>query len=97
MLKDIKNLNNVNAFVKQLIKESVNFHPDEDFKNYIDIETKLPTYSKEEAELRNKLLDQCFEVCEKEGVDIYDFTMEIILIETGLDKSIPLPSQQYSE
>ena len=37
-------------------------------------------------------MEQCFEVCEKNGVDIYDFSMEIYLKETGLDKFIPLPS-----
>ena len=97
MLKEIKNLNDIEAFAKELINESVNFHPDEDFNNYVNLESKLPTYTKEEAKLRNNLLNQCFEVCEKEGVDIYDYTMEITLKETGLDKFIPLPSQEYSE
>ena len=39
----------------------------------------------------------CFEVCEKEGVDIYDVMLEVSLIETGMDKFIPLPSQPYPE
>lgn len=38
------------AFAKQLIKEGVNFHPDDDFKNYINLETNERTYSTEEAE-----------------------------------------------
>jgi hypothetical protein len=92
MLKEIKNLNDVEAFAKELIKESVNFHPDEDFNNYVNLESNLPTYTKEEADLRNKLMNQSFDVCEKEGVDIYDFTLEITLKDTGLDKFIPLPS-----
>ena len=56
-----------------------------------------PTYTKEEADLRNDLMSKCFEVCEKEGVDIYDVMLEVSLIETGMDKFIPLPSQPYPE
>lgn len=41
-------------------------------------------------------MEQCFEVCEKEGVDIYDIMLEVSLIETGMDKFIPLPSQPYT-
>ena len=97
MLKQINTSNDVVAFAKQLIKEGVNFHPDDDFKNYINLETDEPTYSNEEAELRNELMNQCFAVCEKNGVDIYDTMSEVALKETGLDKFIPLPSAAYSE
>ena len=42
-------------------------------------------------------MNQCFTVCEKNGVDIYDTMSEVALKETGLDKFIPLPSAAYSE
>lgn len=96
MQKQIKTTKDVVAFAKQLIKEGVNFHPDDDFKNYINLETSEPTYSTEEAELRNELMNQCFTVCEKNGVDIYDTMSEVALKETGLDKFIPLPSAEYT-
>jgi len=38
-------------------------------------------------------MSKCFEICEKEEVDIYDVMLEGTLIETGMDKFIPLPSQ----
>lgn len=73
MIAEIKFINDVEAFFKHLLEnESLNFHPDEDFKNYIHLETKLPSYSIEEAELRNKLMQDCFNVCEREGTDIYE-------------------------
>ncbi len=97
MQKQIKTTNDVVAYAKQLIKEGANFHPDDDFKNYINLETNEPTYSAEEAELRNELMNQCFAVCEKNGVDIYDTMSEVALKETGLHKFIPLPSAAYSE
>lgn len=97
MLKQIKSTKDVVAFAKQLVKEGVNFHPDDDFKDYINLETKEPTFTNEEAELRNELMDQCFKVCENEGTDIYSVMHEVFLIETGMDKFIPLPSSAYTE
>lgn len=68
----IKSTKDVENFFSHLLeKESLNFHPDEDFKHYFHVETKVPSYSTEESEIRNKLMKDCFEVCEKEGVDIY--------------------------
>ena len=39
-------------------------------------------------------MNDCFEVCEKAGADIYEIMFEELLIESGLDKIIPLPSKQ---
>lgn len=91
MILEIKNLNDVIDFTKDLISEGTNVHPDEDFTNYINIETERPSYTKQEAELKNQLMNQCFEVCDSSNEDIYDLMQEIYLKETGLDKFIPLP------
>lgn len=56
-----------------------------------------PYYTEEEANLRNELMSNSFEVCEKDEVDIYEIMLEVTLIETGMDKFIPLPSQPYPE
>lgn len=37
-------------------------------------------------------MNECFDICEKEEVDIYEIMMEELLIESGMDKVIPLPS-----
>lgn len=92
MLPQIKNLNDVQLFAKALVAEGLNFHPDEDFFNYVNTKTGVPAYSAEEAGLRNRLMDQCFDVCHKEGVDIYDTMLEVVLLETGMNQLIPLPS-----
>ncbi len=75
----------------------MNFHPDDDFKKYINFKTNEPTYSTEEAELRNELMNQCFTIFEKNGVDLCHTMSEVALKESGLDKFIPLPSAAYSE
>jgi len=92
MIQKIENLEDVAEFMHNLIKEGVNAHPDEDFKNYVNFETGTDTFTESEADHRNKLMESSFDICEKEGVDIYSFMQEIFLKDTGLDKYIPLPS-----
>jgi len=93
----IRNLDDVRTFMKQLVAEGTNAHPDEDFNNYVNTVSGLPAYSPSEAGLRNVLMSACFEVCESAGTDIYSVMQEVFLTETGLDKFIPLPSDEYSD
>jgi hypothetical protein len=95
MLAEIKTLDDVKVFTKQLVEEGTNAHPDEDFNNYVNVETGTDTYTPEEALLRNTLMEQSFAVCEKLNEDIYSIMQEIFLVETGMDKYIPLPSRKY--
>lgn len=95
MITNIETIEDVKTFVKQLVQEGVNYHPDEDFTQYINIHTDNPTYSVEEAAIRNELNYKCFDLCEQVGEDIYNLSQEVYLIETGLDKFIPLPSKDY--
>lgn len=96
MITSISNTEDVKSFFTSLIVEDrLNFHPDDDFLNYINLDSNLPSYSPEEAIRLNGLLDRCFEICEKEGIDIYSMSMGIFLIKTGMDQFIPLPSANY--
>lgn len=95
MVGEIKNRHDVESFMKQLVAEGTNAHPDEDFNNYINMGSGLATYTPEEAGLRNTLMTQCFDVCESDGTDIYSMMQEVFLVETGLDKFIPLPSGNH--
>lgn len=77
MITEIKTLEDVKAFAEHLVNvEDLNFHPDDDFKDYVKIGTEQPSYTAEEAEIRNKLMEQAFEVCEREKKDIYDLMGE---------------------
>lgn len=87
MIVSIQNLEDVKSFFHHLLfKERLNFHPDEDFQNYIDQETMQPTYTAQEALLRNKLMEQAFQVCEAHQVDIYqlgsDYLFKYLNIKT---------------
>ena len=94
MITTILTIEDVKHFAKQLTAEGLSFHPDDDFNDYVNITNNTPFYNKEDAEFRNKLMNECFDVCEKEGLDIYEIMMEELLLESGLDKIIPLPSKQ---
>lgn len=92
MINKIKNLTDVEAFTDYLISQGTVFHPDDDFTDYINIETNELSYTAEEANRLNSLMSVCFEICEAEGVDIYDYMLEIVLNTTGMSSFIPLPS-----
>ncbi len=78
MMTKIKTINDVKAFATHLVQvEKLSFHPDDDFKDYIAC-GKKPIYSEQEAELRNKLMNECFEVCDKNNVEIYEILLPII-------------------
>lgn len=93
MITEITTIDDVELFMKQLVEEGTNAHPDDDFNNYVNMETGKQSYTPDEAEIRNRLMEKCFDVCEAAGKDVYSVMQEIFLIETGLDKFIPLPSQ----
>lgn len=72
MITKIKNINDIKAFAKHLVEiEKLSFHPDDDFNEYITSEQQ-PFYSKSEAELCNKLMNDCFKVCNKNNLEIYE-------------------------
>ena len=78
--KEINSLRGVNLFFKVLNQASLAFHPDDSFTDYIDLETKQPCFSENEALRLDGLMDKCFEICEPLGEDkIYDIAMEQFL------------------
>ncbi len=89
MIQQINTLDDAAIFAESLLSEGLNFHPDENFNNYINLITNIPSYTEDEACKRNSLMKQCFEICNKQGVDIYAYMHNIALERTGLDKFIP--------
>ena len=72
----VKSVDDVKAFFSYLIKtESISFHPDEDFRNYVSTETGEATLSDETADRYDNLMNEAFDVCEKAGEDIYALAM----------------------
>ena len=79
MIQEITNTEDIKTFFEELLAEGLNFHPDDPFEDYINYETKEPTYTEEEAALRNHLLEQAFDVCDRERHDIYELCIEIFM------------------
>ncbi len=85
-MTDIKSIDDVRQFAKELIAEGLNFHPDDDFNDYVNIESNQPTYNEEEADIRNILMNKCFKVCEENEIDIYEVMMDELFPAIGINK-----------
>ena len=79
MLTKIKTIEDVKLFANHILNEGVSFHPDDDFNDYVNFKTNTPSYTPVEAEVRNNLMNECFEKCNQAGVDIYEMMLEEIL------------------
>ena len=81
MIQEINTVDDVKTFFNQLFAEGVNMHPDDPFETYIHRNTNEPFYTEDETELRNILLAQAFNVCEKEDADIYEICIDIFMMD----------------
>lgn len=74
----IKTVEDVNLFFHHLIYDrKINFHPDDDFSDYIKNEDNFPAFSSEEVKIYNQLMDESFDVCEKSNIDIYGIGLQM--------------------
>ncbi len=72
-LTSINTLEDVKQFVHILMKEEkLAFHPDTPFEGYINLNTNEPTYSIQDVVLRDRLLNQAFELGEQLDVDTHE-------------------------
>ena len=70
---NIETIQDVKDFAEYIkVVDDAAISPDDSFSEYVCYETMEPTYTKEQAQERDKLMEQCFAVCEREGVDIYE-------------------------
>ena len=74
----ITSVDDVKNFFHHLVSErKVNFHPDDRFEDYV-AEDGVASFSQEECTVYNRLMDESFEVCEKNGADIYAIGLELM-------------------
>lgn len=82
----IKSVEDVKAFFHHLVSErKLNFHPDDDFADYICYEDKTPSFTEDEVVLYNRLMKESFNVCEKSQNDIYAIGLEELQVSMGLN------------
>ena len=78
---EIKTIEDVKKFFQYLSGErKVIFHPDDDFEQYVNMETLERTFTPEECDKFNVMMQKCFEVCEAEGEDIYLVGIETLIM-----------------
>lgn len=86
----IESIKDVELFFNELLDNEINFHPDSDFNDFINLETLEATFTAEEAEILNSLMDDCFRICQNDGekyhkdsdvnlgiYDIYEIAMKV--------------------
>jgi hypothetical protein len=75
----IVSLDDVKEFVHGLIHDlRLNFNPDEDFSNYVNYATGECCFNKIECKLLDRALNECWNVCSKFNVSIYDISLDIL-------------------
>ena len=68
----IMTVKDVETFFHHIVFErNVNFHPDDMFEDYVSCEGGINTFTLGECTVYNRLMDESFAICEKEGIDIY--------------------------
>ena len=84
----IKSVEDVKTFFHHLVNErKLNFHPDDDFADYICCDDKTPSFTEQEVLVYNRLIEESFDVCEKANVDIYDIGYRKLKDEFTLNKA----------
>ena len=90
MMSEILCIIDVKKFAKAIIKEGIIIHPDDNFHDYTRYSKNQRFYTWQEAEFRNRLMDDCFRICQTFSEDIYSIMGDVLLVETRMDKFIPL-------
>lgn len=91
MIKVINSIEDVELFASQLVNdESLSFHPDDDFSNYVNLETKERLYSDEEAASLNQLMEKCFVICQQNDTDIYELMEKPLYARLGLGDNVDI-------
>lgn len=79
MNKHFYDIEEVEDFFRYLVNDrKVNLNPDDNFVDYVNLETKEPTFSEYEVRLFNEMMDEAFDFCEDNGYDIYEIAYDIL-------------------
>lgn len=54
----------VEAWLRALLAAGINFHPEESFRELVDLRTGAKTFRAEDAKRLDRLMDRAYEVCD---------------------------------
>ena len=82
--KTIMNINNITSekdltqFLSFMIEKlGWGFHPDNPIEDYVNIQDGTLSFNPEKAKNLENLMEQLFDFCKQNGIDIYEKSMEI--------------------
>lgn len=99
-LQHITTMDEVEQFADYLGNDlKLDFDPEKPFEDYIIEEIKEPMFRKEEAEIGNRLMKECIEVCEADDKDVYAFMGVAVYaaFHDRYDDSDEKTSEEYKE
>ena len=74
----ITTVEDVKVFFRHIVYDlDINFHPDDDFKDYVNSTTGERSMDDKQAELYNRLMDEAFEVCGDEDM-VYEIGCDLL-------------------
>lgn len=74
----IATVEDVKDFFRHLVYDlDLNFHPDDDFKSYVDNKTGERIMDDEQADLYNRLMEESFEACNNDDM-VYEIGFELL-------------------
>lgn len=84
----ITTIEDVQDFARYLYNErKVAFHPDDDFADYAYYDNGEAMFTDNEVPLHNRLMKECFTVCDQHSEDIYGVMIEFNPIYQYFQKS----------
>jgi len=69
VLPSVTSMRDISVFMELIAQEIDTFHPLTDFSSYSQPESHFRLYSDEDANERNRLLDECIKICLKANLD----------------------------
>ena len=81
----VETVEDVRAFFEYLVnKRNCNFHPDDDFAEYVNKEDGSPSFSPDEIICFNRLMQESFTVCSESDESIYEVKLEALGFDIGV-------------
>lgn len=77
----------ITLFHHLAFERKVNFHPDDMFEDYISYGTGINTFTPQECTIYNRLMEECFNTCKKECVDIYEIGLQEIQMSLAINEA----------
>jgi hypothetical protein len=80
-IDEIKSIEDIEMFFALLYKDGISFHPETSLSEIVNTDLygkqTIRTFTEEESARLDGLMDKCFEVAEKENVDIFQTAMRV--------------------